>query len=101
MASVTPLTAAGSVPAGAVLGASAGVIGQDLAGTSMLGDTGANAAGALAGLALVECTGLRGRIIALGVLTGLTLASERVSFTQVIEANDVLRRLDQWGRSRP
>jgi UDP-N-acetylmuramyl pentapeptide phosphotransferase/UDP-N-acetylglucosamine-1-phosphate transferase len=64
----------------------------------MLGDTGANAAGALIGTALLGATGRRGRIVALVVLTGLTLASERVSFTQVIESTPVLRELDAWGR---
>lgn len=95
-----PLALNGSAAAAAALGASAGVIRDDLAGTSMLGDTGANAAGALVGLALVESMGLRGRLLALGGLTALTLASERVSFTRVIEANPTLRRLDEWGRAR-
>ena len=100
MAGTAPLGMAGSTSAASALGASAGVIRDDLAGVSMLGDTGANAAGALAGLALIERCGLRGRLVALGLLTGLTLASERVSFSAVIEANDVLRRLDDWGRAR-
>jgi UDP-N-acetylmuramyl pentapeptide phosphotransferase/UDP-N-acetylglucosamine-1-phosphate transferase len=64
----------------------------------MLGDTGANAAGALLGTALLEGTGRRGRVAALAVLAGLTLASERVSFTRVIEATPVLREIDAWGR---
>ncbi|WP_353510373.1 hypothetical protein [Intrasporangium sp.] len=101
LAGAAPLAIAGSTSAGSALGASAGVIEDDLAGVSMLGDTGANAAGALAGLALVERCGLRGRFVALTLLTGLTLASERISFSSVIEGNDVLRRLDDWGRARP
>jgi UDP-N-acetylmuramyl pentapeptide phosphotransferase/UDP-N-acetylglucosamine-1-phosphate transferase len=64
----------------------------------MLGDTGANAAGALVGTALVQGTGRRGRVVALAVLTGLTLVSERVSFTRVIESTPGLRELDAWGR---
>jgi hypothetical protein len=64
----------------------------------MLGDTGANSAGALIGLALLERTRLRGRVAALAVITGLTLASEKVSFTAVIEATPVLRELDALGR---
>ena len=64
----------------------------------MLGDTGANAAGALLGTALLDGTGRRGRLAALAVLAGLTLASERVSFTRVIESTPVLREIDAWGR---
>lgn len=90
--STSALTAAAA--AGAALGALPG----DLAGTSMLGDTGANSVGALLGLALVGRTGLRGRLAALTVLTALTLASEKVSFTAVIEATPGLRELDALGR---
>jgi UDP-N-acetylmuramyl pentapeptide phosphotransferase/UDP-N-acetylglucosamine-1-phosphate transferase len=85
-------------PAAAAVGSSLGVIGDDLAARSMLGDTGANAAGALVGLAVVERTGPVGRAVALAGLAALTLASERVSFTRVIEGNRVLRHLDEWGR---
>jgi len=89
---------AGTTAGAAALGASLGVVGDDLAARSMLGDTGANAAGALVGLAVVERTGLAGRLVALAGLTALTLASERVSFTRVIEDNRVLRAVDEWGR---
>ncbi|GAA2743996.1 hypothetical protein GCM10009868_19900 [Terrabacter aerolatus] len=90
----------GSGAAAAAVGSSVGVVRDDLAATAMLGDTGANAAGALLGLALVERTGLTGRTAILTGLAALTLASERVSFTRVIEAHPVLRRLDEWGRGR-
>jgi hypothetical protein len=86
-------------PAAAAVGSSLGVAGSDLAATAMLGDTGANAAGALVGLAVVERSGLLGRAVALAGLTALTLASERVSFTKVIEGNPTLRRIDEWGRA--
>ncbi|WP_020143946.1 hypothetical protein [Terracoccus sp. 273MFTsu3.1] len=89
----------GGLPAAAAVGSSLGVVRDDLRATAMLGDTGANAAGALLGLALVERTGLVGRVVALTGLAALTLASERVSFTRVIEAHPVLRRLDEWGRA--
>ncbi|MBR7742093.1 hypothetical protein KC207_02150 [Phycicoccus sp. BSK3Z-2] len=89
----------GRAPAAAAVGASLGVLPDDLAGRSMLGDTGANAAGALVGLALVERTGRSGRLAALAVLVALTLASERVSFTAVIESTPGLREVDAWGRS--
>jgi hypothetical protein len=84
--------------AAAATGAALGVLGPDLAGTAMLGDTGANAAGALVGAALLDATGRRGRLAAFVVLAGLTLASEKVSFTRVIESTPGLRELDAWGR---
>ncbi|WP_299445587.1 hypothetical protein [uncultured Phycicoccus sp.] len=86
--------------AAAAVGASLGVAAEDLAGRAMLGDTGANAAGALIGTALIERSGRWGRLGALAVLTGLTLASEKVSFTAVIESTPVLREIDAWGRPR-
>ena len=89
----------GGLPAAAAVGSSLGVVRDDLRATAMLGDTGANAAGALVGLALVERTGLAGRAVALAALAALTIASERVSFTRVIEAHPALRRLDEWGRA--
>jgi hypothetical protein len=90
--------ARGEAAAGAAVGAAAGLLGPDLAGESMLGDTGANSAGALLGTALVQRSGRRGRLVALAVLAGLTLASERVSFTRVIESTPGLRELDALGR---
>jgi len=85
--------------AGAAAGAAMVALPGDLAGRSMLGDTGANSAGALLGAALVARTGLRGRLLALAVVTTLTLASEKVSFTKVIESTPGLRELDALGRS--
>jgi hypothetical protein len=84
--------------AAAAAGAALGVLAPDLAGESMLGDTGANAAGAVVGTALVQRTGRRGRLAALAALVGLTLASEKVSFTTVIESTPGLRELDALGR---
>lgn len=84
--------------AAAVAGAAIAALPDDLAGHSMLGDTGANSAGALLGTALVTRTGPRGRLLALVVITALTLASEKVSFTKVIESTPVLRELDALGR---
>ena len=98
--SLTGSTASGASIASAsvAVGSAAAALRDDLAGASMLGDTGANAAGALLGVALVERWGRAGQLVALGVLTALTLASERVSFTAVIESTPVLRELDAWGR---
>lgn len=102
-----PLLVAGGRPgsaartaAAAAVGASLGVAREDLAGRAMLGDTGANAAGALVGTAFVARSGRLGRLGALAALTGLTLASEKVSFTAVIESTPVLREIDAWGRPR-
>jgi hypothetical protein len=91
-------TGASSAASGAAAGAAAALLPPDLAGEAMLGDTGANSAGALLGAALVQRSGRRGRWAALGVLTALTLASEKVSFTRVIESTPGLRELDRWGR---
>ncbi len=87
----------GAVAAG-VMGAAGALLPSDLAERVMLGDGGANAMGALLGLAAVRATERRGRCVALAGIAGLTLASERISFTRVIEANPVLRWMDQWGR---
>ncbi len=88
-----------ALPGALLLGASLALLPADLSGRTMLGDGGANPAGALAGTALVAQSGTRGQLVALAVITGLTLASERVSFTAVIEATPGLRDLDAWGRS--
>lgn len=84
--------------AGIAVGSALALVREDLAGRAMLGDTGANSAGALVGTAILERVGLPGRVVALGVVLALTLASERVSFTQVIESTPGLRELDALGR---
>ena len=85
--------------AAASLGASLALLPADLGGETMLGDTGANALGAVLATAFVERSGWRARAVAAGLLLGLTVASERVSFTRVIESTPVLRELDAWGRA--
>lgn len=97
LAGILPALRGEPAAAGAV-GAALGVLPGDLAGATMLGDTGANAAGALIGSALVARTGVVGRFLTLALLAGLTLASERISFTAVIESTPGLRELDAWGR---
>jgi hypothetical protein len=96
------LTAAGDMVAGDLvagpLGAAAAVLPEDLGESVMLGDAGANALGALLGLGLAVRLGPAGRWAALGALVALTAASERVSFTQVIEATPGLREFDRLGR---
>lgn len=92
------VSTAGGAPAAAVLGAGATAIEADLAEADMLGDSGANALGAALGTAVVLGAPRPVRLAVLGVVVGLTLASERVSFTRVIERTPVLRELDRWGR---
>lgn len=82
-------------------GAAVALLREDLGEQAMLGDTGANAAGAVLGTALVASAGRRARLVALAGLVGLTLASERWSFTKVIESTPGLRELDALGRRRP
>ena len=88
-------------PAGPVLGAVAGVLPADLAGRSMLGDCGANALGAGLATAAVATLPRPARFGALLGVAALNAASERVSFTAVIEATPWLRRLDRLGRPAP
>ncbi|MFC4336160.1 hypothetical protein [Salininema proteolyticum] len=82
----------------AVQSAAATALPEDLEGKTMLGDCGANSLGALLGLSYVARTGLIGRGLALAAIAGLTLASERVSFTEVIAETPILRELDELGR---
>ncbi|MEU5531075.1 hypothetical protein ABZ744_29505 [Micromonospora chersina] len=87
----------GGIAAGAV-GAAAGLVREDLDERVMLGDSGANALGALLGVSLAARTGPLGRAGVLAVLAALTAASEKVSFTQVIQRTPGLRHLDELGR---
>ncbi|UVI34691.1 hypothetical protein [Brevibacterium spongiae] len=83
---------------GAIAGATAAAWPDDLAGEVMLGDTGANALGAAIGVILSETASPAQRRLILAVLAGLTLASEKVSFTSVIESTPGLREIDSFGR---
>ena len=78
-------------------GAALAALPFDLREEGMLGDAGANALGAVVGTLL-----LAGPMwllwAAAAVLLALQLASERVSFTRVIEGNRLLRAADRLGR---
>jgi UDP-N-acetylmuramyl pentapeptide phosphotransferase/UDP-N-acetylglucosamine-1-phosphate transferase len=87
----------GGVAAG-TLGAAAALLPDDLGEEIMLGDAGANSMGALLGVALTSRTGTTGRLAALAALAALTAASEKVSYTKVIQDTPWLRRLDELGR---
>jgi hypothetical protein len=101
IAATAGLAAAGRLDAGAavLVGATVATMPDELAERSMLGDTGANLVGAAVGVGLVAGVPRRGRITALVVLVGLTLASERWSFSAVIDRNPLLRAVDRWGRT--
>ncbi|MDT5035332.1 MAG: hypothetical protein QOE03_517 [Micromonosporaceae bacterium] len=97
----TPIAAASGRGAGiaaGAAGAAAGLLPADLDEKIMLGDAGANTLGALLGTALAAGTGTAGRAVLFAGLAALTAASERVSFTQVINRTPVLRELDALGR---
>lgn len=91
-------TGGGSAAGAVTLGVALALLPDDLSGISMLGDTGANPLGATLGLAMVQRQGPLARTLTLAAVTALTLASERVSFTAVIESTPVLRDLDRLGR---
>jgi hypothetical protein len=74
--------------------------GYDLGERAMLGDAGANAMGALAGYLLARSAPLWLLGVMAVVLLALNLASERVSFTSVIERVPVLAWLDGLGRMK-
>lgn len=96
-----PLAMGGGAGARAAAGAAAtsfALLPGDLAERHMIGDCGANALGALLGWSLASRGSLLTRTLALGTVVGLTLASERVSFSRVIEDNPTLAALDRWGR---
>jgi hypothetical protein len=87
----------GRTAAAGPLAAAAALLPEDLGERSMLGDAGANALGAMLGAAATTLP--RGaRVGVLAVVVGLTAASEKVSFTKVIERTPLLHRLDMLGR---
>jgi UDP-GlcNAc:undecaprenyl-phosphate GlcNAc-1-phosphate transferase len=70
----------------------------DLRERAMLGDTGANLLGALAGLWLVLTLSGTGQLIALALLLAITLYGELRSISTLVERTPLLRELDSWGR---
>ncbi len=82
----------------APLGAAIALLPEDLGERAMLGDAGANALGALLGTAAAASLSRPARLALLAMITGLTAASEVVSFTAVIERTPALRWLDMLGR---
>jgi UDP-GlcNAc:undecaprenyl-phosphate GlcNAc-1-phosphate transferase len=70
----------------------------DLRERAMLGDTGANLLGALAGLWLVLTLSGPGQLIALALLAAITVYGELRSISALVERTPLLRELDSWGR---
>jgi UDP-GlcNAc:undecaprenyl-phosphate/decaprenyl-phosphate GlcNAc-1-phosphate transferase len=91
------LGAAGQESVAAPLAAALALLPDDLGERAMLGDAGANALGALLGASAVGLS-RPARIALLAGIAGLTAASEKVSFTKVIERTPALHRLDMLGR---
>ncbi len=93
-------TGAVGIAVAPLMGATLGLLPEDLHERLMLGDTGANVLGGILGLVVVlECDRTT-RNIVLAVLVVLNLASEFVSFSRVIERVPPLRWIDQLGRAR-
>ncbi|WP_246465218.1 hypothetical protein [Ruania alkalisoli] len=84
--------------AAAAGGVAAASLPSDLGERTMLGDTGANALGALLGSAAAAHPRPEVRFAALGAVVMLILASEKVSFSAAIAKTPVLRAIDGWGR---
>ena len=83
-----------------MVGAAVAILPLDLAEQVMLGDAGSNPLGAVLGLLLLHLAP-GARIALLALVAWLTLTSERVSFSQAIDSNRVLRFLDRLGRKDP
>jgi UDP-N-acetylmuramyl pentapeptide phosphotransferase/UDP-N-acetylglucosamine-1-phosphate transferase len=93
--SADPEARASAVVAGA---AAAAALPADLGERAMLGDCGAGTLGALLGWSAAARGSRRRRAAVAAGVVGLTLASERVSFSAVIDRQPVLRAVDQLGR---
>jgi UDP-GlcNAc:undecaprenyl-phosphate/decaprenyl-phosphate GlcNAc-1-phosphate transferase len=93
-----PDRSAGLAAVAAPLGAGLALLPEDLAERAMLGDAGANALGAMLGAAAAGSMPRPARVGLLAGIIALTVASEKVSFTKVIERTPALRRLDMLGR---
>lgn len=98
------LSRVGPAPARAVAAAAGGAVAvglvPDIREQAMLGDCGAGALGATLGWSLAMRPSRLARFVAAVGVVGATLASERTSFSAVIDANPVLRRLDRLGRAK-
>lgn len=102
LAGLAALPYPGSAPsqriATGLAGTIIGIFNDDAQGRTMTGDLGANALGACVGTALAaHPSATVRRLTALGA-TALIVASEKISFSSVIESNPVLSAIDRYGR---
>jgi hypothetical protein len=93
--------ALGGGHAAAPVGAALALLPEDLRERAMLGDAGANALGAMLGSAAAAAMSRPARLLLLAGVMSLTAASEKVSFTKVIERTPALRYVDMLGRRPP
>ncbi len=102
MIAATGRPGGGAVPgatlAGIPLGAALALLDEDLGERAMLGDAGANALGAMLGAAAAASLPRSGRVAVLAGIVALTAASEKISFTKVIQRTPPLHWLDMLGR---
>ncbi len=71
----------------------------DLRERTMLGDTGSNLIGGLAGIWILVSFDLTGQLIALGILILITLYAEFRSISALVERTPLLSKLDSAGRA--
>ncbi len=67
---------------------------------AMLGDTGSNLAGAIAGVLLLTGLGSTGRLVALGIVVAITVFGEFRSISKTIDSFPPLRFIDSLGRGQ-
>lgn len=92
------LVAAAAARAGWLAGTCLGLLPYDLRERTMLGDTGANALGAALGVTVARHS-LAVVVPVTVAVVAMTLVSERVSFSRVIDAVRPLRWADRLGRT--
>lgn len=91
--------AVGATAAAGALGATGALLPADLRERVMLGDAGANGAGAAVAASALGAIELPTLLAGLAVVAALTLLSEVVSFSALIDRSPPLRWLDQLGRT--
>ncbi len=72
---------------------------HDLRERTMLGDTGANLVGGVAGVWMVLALGAVGQAVALAIVLALTVYGEFRSLSALIERTPLLRQIDSIGRN--